>query len=146
MRQVDDFAVAVPSERIANILFDLIDDELTIPLKRMGLVDMFNGLDVLQTRDYIKISVETYLEKIGERHLSNWMKNELTPAVKPTPLPSRDSFMRTFLSAKGDPDKKIQAELAQRWGFSYRSGIGELIYALVAPSIALVQLRYITMV
>ena len=59
------------------------------------------------------------------------MKNELKPSVKPTPLPSRDSFMRTFLAAKGDPDKKVQAELAKRWGFSYRSGIGELIYALV---------------
>ena len=26
MRQVDDFAVAAPSESIANILFDMIDD------------------------------------------------------------------------------------------------------------------------
>ena len=31
-RQVDDFAVAVPSQRVANILFDLIDDKLTFPL------------------------------------------------------------------------------------------------------------------
>ena len=46
MRQVDDFAVAAPSESIANMLFDMIDDRLTFPLKRMGLVTLFNGLDI----------------------------------------------------------------------------------------------------
>ncbi len=32
--QVDDFAIAAPDERTANILLDLIDDELSIPMKR----------------------------------------------------------------------------------------------------------------
>ena len=32
-RQVDDFAIAAPNERTANILLDMIDDELTIPMK-----------------------------------------------------------------------------------------------------------------
>jgi hypothetical protein len=32
-RQVDDFAIAAPDERTANILLDKIDDELTIPMK-----------------------------------------------------------------------------------------------------------------
>ena len=47
-RQADDFELAVPSERTANIIFDMIDDRLTFPLKRMGLVNLFNGIDVLQ--------------------------------------------------------------------------------------------------
>ena len=50
MRQVDDFAIAVPSQQTANILFDLIDDALTSPLKCMGIVDLFNGIDVTQMR------------------------------------------------------------------------------------------------
>ena len=45
-RQVDDFAVAAPSERVANILFDMIDDEITFPMKQMGLISLFNGLDI----------------------------------------------------------------------------------------------------
>ena len=57
MRQVDDFAIAVPSQQTANILFDLINDALTFPLKRMGLVDLFNGVDVTQTKYYMKVSV-----------------------------------------------------------------------------------------
>lgn len=32
--QVDDFAVAAPDETTANILLDMLDDRLTIPLKR----------------------------------------------------------------------------------------------------------------
>jgi hypothetical protein len=31
--QVDDFAIAATDERTANILLDLIDDELSIPMK-----------------------------------------------------------------------------------------------------------------
>jgi hypothetical protein len=33
MRQVDDFAVALPDECTASILLDLIDNKLTIPMK-----------------------------------------------------------------------------------------------------------------
>ena len=49
MRQVDDFAIACPDEHTANILLDLIEDHLSIPLKRQGLINMYNGIDVTQT-------------------------------------------------------------------------------------------------
>ena len=52
--QVDDFAIAAPDERTANILLDLIDDKLSIPMKRQGYLDMYNGIDVLQTRTTLK--------------------------------------------------------------------------------------------
>ena len=63
-RQVDDFAIAAPDERTATILLDLIDDELSIPMKRQGFLDMYNGIDVLQTSNYIKISTTTFINKI----------------------------------------------------------------------------------
>jgi len=34
MRQVDDFAIAAPDERTSDILLDMIDEKLSIPLKR----------------------------------------------------------------------------------------------------------------
>ncbi len=61
MRQVDDFAIAAPDERTANILLDMLDNRLTMPIKRQGLLDMFNGVDVVQMRDYIKIDCHTYI-------------------------------------------------------------------------------------
>ena len=47
-RQVDDFAIAAPDERTATTLLDLIDDELSIPMKGQGYLDMYNGIDDLQ--------------------------------------------------------------------------------------------------
>ncbi|KAL7552295.1 hypothetical protein ACHAWF_018275 [Thalassiosira exigua] len=127
LRQVDDFAVAAPSERTANILFDLIDDRITFPLKRMGLIDMFNGLDIAQTKHYIKLSCRTYIKRISTEHLATWMSVKDMPN-RPTPLPSKDTFMRDFLSAQGTKDDVEQAKLAKEMGFGYRKGIGQLIY------------------
>ena len=53
MRQVDDFAIAAPDARTADLLLGMIDDKLTIPVKRQGYLDMYNGIDVQQTRHYI---------------------------------------------------------------------------------------------
>jgi hypothetical protein len=63
----------------------------------MGLLDLYNGLDVIQTRDYIKINCCTYIERICEKHLANWMHNYNVPTGRPIPLPGRESFMKTFL-------------------------------------------------
>ena len=129
-RQVDDFAVAAPSERIANILFDMIDERITFPLKRMGLVDMFNGMDILQTRDYVKMSCKTYLERVLGKHIQNGLNVKLLPN-KPTPLPTTGKFMESFMGAKGDADEKAQRKLVKEMGFGYRQAIGEMIYAMV---------------
>ena len=71
--QVDDWKIATSSEQIANIIFDKIDDLLTFPLKRMGIVTTFNGIDVLQTQAYVKILVQTYIKRVSEKHLNSWM-------------------------------------------------------------------------
>jgi hypothetical protein len=77
-RQVDDFVIATAYEITANILLDLIDKELSIPIKRQGLLDMFNGIDVTQTRDYIKIDCHTYVDKFCEKYLQTWLLSQKT--------------------------------------------------------------------
>ena len=57
------------------MLLDLIDDHLSIPLKPQGLIDMFNGIDVPQTRDYIKIDCHTYINKFCEKYIDTWLHN-----------------------------------------------------------------------
>ncbi len=39
-RQVDDFAIAAPDAKAADILLDMLDDKLTIPIKHQGFLDM----------------------------------------------------------------------------------------------------------
>ena len=129
LRQVDDFAVGAPDAKTCDLVFDMMDKHLKIPLKRLGLVTMYNGVNIEQTKHYIKISCESYIEKISSKHLDAWMRIFTMPTIGPTPLPTTSGFMKSFLAAEGDP--KGQKELEERMRMSYRSGVGELIYALV---------------
>jgi hypothetical protein len=79
-RQVNDFAIAAPDQLTANILLDMIDKSLFIPMKRQGFLDMYNGVDVLQTWDYIKISCTTFINKICKKYLNSWMQSYTTTA------------------------------------------------------------------
>ncbi len=81
MQQVDDFAIATPNKKTSDILLNLIDEQLSIPLKRQALVSIFSDIEVLQTRDLIKIDCHTHINKFPK-------KPPLTPnALQPSPSP-----------------------------------------------------------
>ncbi len=52
MHQVDDFAVAAPNAKTSNMLMDLINEKISIPIKRQGYLDMYNGVNIHQTCHY----------------------------------------------------------------------------------------------
>jgi hypothetical protein len=64
----------------------MIDNFLIIPMKCQGYLDMYNGIDVLQTRNYIKISCTTFIDKICEKNLNMWMRHYTMTADQPMPL------------------------------------------------------------
>jgi hypothetical protein len=131
MQQVDDFAISAPFQCIANHLLDLINDKLSIPMKCQGLVTLCNGLNILQTRDYIKVSCKTYIDCISNIQLDHgWMKSYLISDC-PTPLPTTPQFMKALQTEEGDPNPIAQKALEKKMGFSYHSGIGQLVYAMV---------------
>jgi hypothetical protein len=74
MRQVDNFAIAAPDELTSEILIDLIDDKLKIPIKRQGYLDMYYSVDVHQTRHYVKLLVKMFIKKVFEPYFASWMK------------------------------------------------------------------------
>jgi hypothetical protein len=129
-RQVDDFAVAAPDEHTTNVLLDMINDKLTIPMKSQGFLDMYNSIDVSQTHHYIKISCTLYVNKICEKYLLSWMHNFTSTDDRPTLLPTDPAWMKKFNAAMDDPDPKVQARLAKTMEISYQSGVGELIWAM----------------
>ena len=130
MRQVDDFAIACPDATTSDMIMDLIDDELSIPIKRQGYLDMYNGVDIYQTRHYIKINIKTFIDKAFVKHIATWMKTSYPTPNRSTPLPSDDKWLKLFNTTTGDPDAKRQAALAKEHQLSYRSGVGELIWAM----------------
>jgi len=68
LRQVDDFSVASPSEAVANVIFSILQANLKQPLKLLGLLSMYNRIDISQSNRFVKVSCATYLRKILEGH------------------------------------------------------------------------------
>ena len=89
---------------------------------------LFNGLDVLQSRWFIKISVETYLAKTLQPYFKQWL--DFPSKALPVPLGTNENFHRELYHAKGNPDAKVQAVLSKQMGFGYRKAIGELIWPM----------------
>jgi hypothetical protein len=123
MRQEDDFAIAAPDAHTSDILMDLIDDGLKIPIKRQGYLDMYNGVDVHQTCYYIKVNVKTFIDKIFEPYFQTWMKMSYPTPVRSTPLPSDPTWLKKFNAATSNPDKSAQSKLAKSMQLSYRLGV-----------------------
>jgi hypothetical protein len=96
LRQVDDFAIAAPDAKTSGLVMDLIDDKLTIPIKRQGYLDMYNGVNIYQTQDYIKINIKTFADKAFAKHISTWMKTSYPTPNRSTPLPSDDKWLIFF--------------------------------------------------
>jgi hypothetical protein len=103
--QVDNFAIATPDGHTANLVMDLIDNRLTIPIKQQGYLDKYNGVDVIQTRDYIKITISTFVKKVFEHHIATWMKTSYPTPNQSAPLPTDASWLEKFNSAIGNSDK-----------------------------------------
>ena len=59
LRQVDDFAVAAPSELITNKLFAVLQFSFKQLLKLLGILKLFNSLDINQDNKFIRISCFT---------------------------------------------------------------------------------------
>jgi hypothetical protein len=83
-RQVNNFAIGAPDQRTADILLDMLNEKLTMPIKHQGLLDMFNGVDIVQTWDYIKIDCHTYVDKFCAKYLETWLRKLHIPDDRPT--------------------------------------------------------------
>ena len=80
---------------------------------------------------------------MGKKYLELWHKEIPLTAERPLPIPTHESFLKTFHQAVGDKDPKTIATLQQQYKFGYRNGVGELIYAMVTcrPDISTVTVK-----
>jgi hypothetical protein len=124
------FAIAAPDKRTSEILMDLIDNKLKIPIKRQGYLDMSNGVNVHQTWHYVKLLVKMFIKKVFEPYFATWMKTCYPMPSWSTPLPSDQTWLKKFNTTIGNPDPKMQAQLAKSMQLTYHSGVGKLIWAM----------------
>ena len=149
MRQVDDFAVATEDAEAAHWIFDKIDEALSLPIRRMGLISLFNGVDILQSRYFVKMSVQIYIEKMADKYTTKWQKDADKMGTCPLPAPTGEAYWKQFLlmsgpkDENGNPDVEYQEKMKKEFGFGYRNGVGEAIWATVTcrPDISTVVVK-----
>jgi hypothetical protein len=108
----------------------MLDECLSVPIKRQGYLDMFNGINITQTRDYININCHSFIKKACKKYLTSWMHTIPLMDNCPTPLPTDSTWLKKFNAAIGSPDKTEQDQLAKAMKLKYRDGVGELLWAM----------------
>ena len=129
LRQVDDFSVASSDEMVCNQVIDEISKYLTAPLKNLGRVDRFNGVEVQQTDKFVKLHNTQYIEKILTRH--GWLSDTYKHQNYPVPMRSDSKFLSALENAKGPENDIERNKLESKMKFSYRQALGEILYAMV---------------
>ena len=102
---------------------------MTIDVKHLGTVERFNGVDVLQSRHFVKIFNQTYIDKICSQY--KWIENDNPISdQKPVPMIATAQYQRQLHTAITCNETELK-KLEKQHGFGYRKAIGELIYAMV---------------
>ena len=128
LRQVDDFAVACQDKSTASDVINTINSKMTIDVKNLGTITRFNGVDILQSRDYVKIYNQTYINKILTRH--DWIHQETSTPSYPIPMKNDPKYLKLLETQPIPTDNDIKS-LESEMTFTYRQAIGELIYAMI---------------
>jgi hypothetical protein len=128
-RQVDDIAVAAPTIALAQQL--IADIGQYVRLDGNSLLDSFNGIQVEQSQQYIRLYCTDYIDRLIIKHKwDNLSTIDRDSSNVKEPLPA--SLVKQIDIDTGPPEHSTEALLIQtQVGFKYRQLLGELIYAYV---------------
>jgi hypothetical protein len=104
LRQVDDFAISGSNTDKCNKVRQTIQNQIANELHNLGIIKRFNGLDIHQTRDYLKISCELCVDKINTHH--RWRNKKA--ADRPIPMRNDAACQATLELAAAPKTEKEQ--------------------------------------
>jgi hypothetical protein len=130
LRQVDDFACAASTTTISNQIIASINGHLRIEIKNQGILTMFNGMDIVQSRYFIKIHCGIYITKALKNH--GWIlePNEYKK-VQPLPYPADHEYAKVLDITTGPDTEREQMQLSNDMGIHYRQVVGLMIWPMV---------------
>jgi len=107
---------------------------MRIEVKHLGTIDRFNGMDICQTRYYVKLTCKKYLIKMVKGH-EDLLQHIPVNAV---PLPADSAYIRELENASVPATLTEKLELKEQMGFNYWQVIGEIIFPMMKcrPEIA----------
>jgi hypothetical protein len=132
------FALACTEQSISDKIYDIIGEKMKlpgedkVPFEKMGLLDDFNGIDVQQKAEYIELSCGNYIDRIMRSH--GWeTEANMKPHSKPTAPLSTKTLNQLQKHSNGPVEgTKEHEELQSKSGFSYRTLLGEMMFAYVS--------------
>ena len=129
LRQVDNFAIACEDPALAKTVIADINSKMSIDVKELGLISRYNGVDIEQSREYIKLHNTTYINKLLDQH--KWLNND-EDKIHNFPLPMNPDTKYQHKLENAEPltmTDKLQLE--KKLKFTYRQAVGEIIYAMI---------------
>jgi hypothetical protein len=135
LQQVNDFAIACASKAVYDAFCDDLDKHLSIPITRHGLMQHYNGVDIVQTAHYISILVKSYLTQVLQSH--GW------DLLTPVSLPMKAENEHVHQRDRAEPLDHAAFAAMEKTRFRYRSAIGELIWPMICarPDIAFATVK-----
>jgi Reverse transcriptase (RNA-dependent DNA polymerase) len=132
-RQVDDIAVASPCPDTARAFINALSKH--VQLKGNDILTTFNGIQVEQSSDYIRVHCTRYIERLVAAH--GWDTTIDTPdshyhnnSQPREPLSA--SLIQQIDKDIGPPESSPEGQhIARLRGFKYRQLLGELMYAYI---------------
>jgi hypothetical protein len=100
---------------------------MTIDVKELGQIQRFNGIDINQTKHYVKLHNKTYINKLISKH--PWLQEENPLQHNPIPMKAEADYQKQLELNTVTTNEAIQ-KLEKEFQFGYRQAIGELIYAM----------------
>jgi hypothetical protein len=135
-RQVDDLAIGCINAESIRKLVAIICSEDKIDLRDKGILESFNGVDVKQTRDYIQITCESYIDKFL-RHYGWSAASANESSEKPIEPLTLSTIPQLFTDyeANANADTNTLLEFETTADFAYRSVLGAVIYIYVVARV-----------
>ena len=125
-RQVDDFAIASKDPKTADLLISKINAWVTMQNK--GLRTCYNGIDLNQTCDYIKVSCESCIDCVLQTH--GWNQPSPNEKDRHNVAPISPEMIDKLQQLKGSTEGTTKhKQIEKDAGFSYHQVLGELICA-----------------
>ena len=100
---------------------------MSAPLKREGLLCWFNGIDIEQIKEFIRVHCEAYISKIIKIKTFDLT----TTYNKPTPMTSDNDLIKQLDTSVCPLNEVDRQALQKEMGFKYRTATGGLLFVMV---------------
>jgi hypothetical protein len=113
----------------ATYIVQNINKHLKLPINIMGLIMRYNGIDVQQTKHYIKIHCGKYIGKMTQAHL--WLTTMPASHRMPLPFSSDKKTLAELLNCQTPATYQERLELERRMGIKYHHAMGDILYPMI---------------